>query len=109
LPSQFFLHLFFPLSSPPQATPRTCDLTDSLMLHYPYTSLSMSASLKAMFTYVASKLGHELDAHGHMKGLKWWQTGEIWTLCPSFSLCVSLIILLLKNNTKHHLLFLSLT
>lgn len=32
-------------SSPPRATSCTCDTTDSLMLHYPYTSLSMAVSL----------------------------------------------------------------
>lgn len=58
----FFLRatLLFSTSSPLLlATPSTCDTTDSLMLHYPYTSLSLSVPLPAMFPHVASKLGHE--------------------------------------------------
>ena len=43
----------------------------SLMLHYPYTSLSMSVLLKAMFTDAASKLGHVHDTHRHKEGQRW--------------------------------------
>lgn len=53
-----------------QATLCTCYTTDSLMLHYPYTSLSVSALLKAMFTDVASKVGHEHNTQRHMKRME---------------------------------------
>lgn len=68
-----FLHLFS-LSSLLQAMSCTRDTTDSLMLHYPYTSLSLSALLKAMFPDVASKLGHEHGTRRQGKerdGIKW--------------------------------------
>lgn len=68
---------FFPSlssTSPPspllQATSCTCDTTDSLMLHYTYTSLSLSAPLRAMFPDVASKLGHEHDTRRHRKRME---------------------------------------
>lgn len=61
-------------SSPLQAMSCTCDTTDSLMLHYPYTSLSLCASLEAMFPDVASKLGHEYDTRRHGKGWRWYKT-----------------------------------
>lgn len=71
------LHSPFPSlfsTSPPspllQATSCTCDTTDSLMLHYTYTSLSLSAPLRAMFPDVASKLGHEHDTRRRRKRME---------------------------------------
>ncbi len=64
------LHLFS-FSSLLRATSCTCDTTDRLMLHYTYTSLSLCASLAAMFPDVASKLGHEHDTQTHRK--EWWR------------------------------------
>lgn len=53
-----------------QATSSTCDTTDSLMPHYPYTSPSpvCAAPPPALFPDVASKLGHEHDTRGHVGG-----------------------------------------
>lgn len=69
------LHLFS-FSSLLQATSCTCDTTDSLMLHYTYTSLSLAATLQAMFPDVASKLGHEYDTRRHRKGWRWYKTAH---------------------------------
>lgn len=53
-----------------EATSYTCDTTDSLMPHYPYTSPSpvCVAPPPALFPDVASKLGHEHDTRGHVRG-----------------------------------------
>lgn len=67
------LHLFS-VSSLLQAKSCTCDTTDSLMLHYTYTSMSLSVSLQAMFPDVASKLGHEHDTRRHRRGWRWYKT-----------------------------------
>lgn len=80
------LHLFS-FSPLLQATSSTCDTTDSLMLHYTYTSLSLSASLPAMFPDVASKLGHEHDTRRHRKG---WRRDETVHFVHCF------------HNIKHH-------
>lgn len=65
----WFLRAALPFFSTSSPSPLSCGqrpahvIQHSLMLHYPYTSLSLSASLKAMFPHVASKLGHEHGTH----------------------------------------------
>lgn len=46
------------------------------MLHYTYTSVSLSAPLAAMFPDVASKLGHERDTRTRRKGRRRRRAGH---------------------------------
>lgn len=70
------LPVFFPLQ--PLPPPFHCGLhviwqTASCCITLTASQL-MSALFKAMFVHVASKLGHKLDAHRHMKGLNCLKT-----------------------------------